>query len=133
MKPMKLTVIIMAFVMAVYLIAYSTSKYWYPNSADGPGALYDAAFTPLNKSSIDDPPYWTDASANNGYLEVYVDWVNLGNGYVYLKYQGSEFRVQSGSGLSTIYEGTIQKLKFTSIVSTNDAFQSSRIVTAHKE
>ncbi len=60
MKKINTATMIMAvilFACLAYLLAYSTSKYWYPNSADGPGPVYDSAFAPLNETSVADPPY----------------------------------------------------------------------------
>lgn len=70
MKKFEIAATVLIVIVRLYLGAFFTAPYWYPNSNDGPGENFDAAFGALNEITVEEPDYLQDAKANRGVVEV---------------------------------------------------------------
>lgn len=131
----KLTPVCILFLLAIggYWVAFKTAPRWWPVTANGPSWNYDQVFAPLIRMNVETEPFLDDALDQEEGVEMEVDWVNHGNGYVYLIYKGREFRVDMGPGFSSEHEGTKQRVSFTQTFSTDETFHSRSRVQAHLE
>jgi len=95
------------------------------NTNDGPAAAFKSFYYPLCYISAS-RPIW-HSRVRDGWLEIQVDWINRGNGYLYFLWDGHEARAACSADLHNVKEHDIVLAHFRYELVTYDDF-SSRLV-----
>jgi len=95
------------------------------NTNDGPTAAFKSFYYPLCYISAS-RPIW-HSRGRDGWLEVQIDWINRGNGYLYFIWDGYEARASCSADLHNVKEHDVVLAHFRYELVTWDDF-SSRLV-----
>src|SRR6185503_16652716 len=110
--------------VASYL-AIRVAKPEFLNTNDGPVAAFTRFYYPLCYISADRPEW--HSRVRDGWLEIQIDWINRGNGYLYFLWDGHETRAAWVADLHDAKEDDVVLAHFRYELVTWDDF-SSRLV-----
>lgn len=106
-------------------LAIRVAKPEFLTTNDGPGDSFTRFYYPLCYISADKPAW--HSRARDGWLEIQIDWINVGNGYLYFLWDGHEDRAGLAADLHDFKEDDLVLAHFRYELETWDDF-SSRIV-----
>jgi hypothetical protein len=106
-------------------VAICVVKPEFLNTHDGPVAAFRHFYHPLRYVSADRPAW--HSKVRDGWLEIQIDWINPGNGYLYFLWGGREHRAAWVADLHDFKEGDFVLAHFRYELVTSDDF-SSRVV-----
>jgi hypothetical protein len=129
---MKRKVLIISLLALTTIVGYAASylairiaKPEFLNTSDGPVPAFTRFYYPLCYLSADRPEW--HSRARDGWLEIQIDWINVGNGYLYYLWDGHEARAAWDADLRDFKEGDVVLAHFRYELQTSDDF-SSRLV-----
>ena len=79
-----------AFAYIASYVAIRLLRPEYINTNDGPIAAFRRFYYPLRYMDSERPAWYS--KAQDGWLEVKIDWINVGNGHLYFLWNGREDR-----------------------------------------
>jgi len=106
-------------------LAIRVAKPEFLNTNDGPGGSFTRFYYPLCYISADKPAW--HSRARDGWLEIQMDWINVGNGYLYFLWDSHEGRAAWVADLHDLKEGDLVLAHFRYELVTWDDF-GSRLV-----
>jgi hypothetical protein len=92
------------------------------NTNDGPKAAFKSFYYPLCYISAS-RPIW-HSRVRDGWLEIQIDWINRGNGYLYFIWDGYEARASYSADLHNVKEHDVVLAHFGYELMTWDDFSS---------